>query len=99
MNQYFTKVTQDHWQPKNKLQEEAQEVARDMERRLIPESELRLFVQELETRIEFLNKKYNRCIPIILHKYNPWRSEEEEITEEGFYIPSVFHLTIYKVKA
>ena len=93
MNQYFSKVTADYWCPKNKLQEEAQVTARDMDRILVPESEMEAFSIEIFTRIDQLNKKHHRCNPLKLYKWKPDSNREEDC----FMIDYVFHLSMYKV--
>ena len=92
MNLFFSKVTADHWCPKNKLQEEAQAAARDMDCILVPESKMKDFGDEVFRRIDELNKKYHRCNPLKLYKWKPDRHED------CFMIDGVFTLSMYQVK-
>lgn len=95
MNQFFSKVTADHWCPKNKLQAEAQASARQMERRIILENHVALFVSDLNMRIATLNAKYNRCNSL---KIEEARAYTEKDQDRCLVIPGVFHLTLYLVK-
>jgi hypothetical protein len=95
MNQYFSKVTADHWCPKNKLQEKAQEVARHFERKIIPENQVSLFVSDLHLNIADLNAKYRRCNSL---KIEESKAYTEADRDRCLVIPGVFHLTLYLVK-
>ena len=95
MNQYFSKVTADHWCPKNKLQEEAQKVARNFERKIIHETMVDLFVAELNLNISGLNREYKRCNSL---KIEESRAYTEKDQDRCLVIPGVFHLTLYLVK-
>lgn len=93
MKTYFTKVTADHWNPKNKLQDEAQKIARDMECRLVPESEIEAFKQRFFDRIESVNKRFNHRKPLkltFMHYYG--------FDEHSCYIDRVFRFSFYVVK-
>lgn len=70
MKYYFTKITADYWIPKNRLQEEAQKIARDMECRIVREDCLDEFKLEFKTRIENANLSFHRCNPVEL-KFHP----------------------------
>lgn len=102
---YFSKVTASHWVAKNRLQQEAQILAHDLERVYFPERELPLFEKELKTRIDELNKQYPRCKSLELEFYRePYSSPafgtpsyytSQDLT---WIVPGVFHLTLYAVK-
>jgi hypothetical protein len=92
MKQYFSKITANHWCAKNKLHAEANEVAQDMERRLVTADELSGFRQELYGKIEDLNKKYARCNPLKIETF------KHNDGDNSFYISGVFHLTMHFVK-
>lgn len=66
MKYYFTKVTQDHWVPKNRLQEEAEKIARHMEGRVVREDNMDEFKLEFKTKIENANVYFHRCNPVEL---------------------------------
>jgi hypothetical protein len=94
MNQFFSKVTADYWASKNKLQEEAKQVAREMERQIIPEDGLPAFTNTIRLRIDMLNKKHNRCKPLVFYTWTPIK----ETLDQVFMIDNVFHLELYLVK-
>jgi len=94
MKRYFSKITADHWSAKNKLQAEAKEIARDMERRIIIESEKLDFTVEFFDRIDKLNQKYHRCKPLYL---SSWDREDENGTIQ-YSISEVFSLSLYLAK-
>lgn len=96
MKQYFTKVTSDYWIPKNKLCEEAQNIARDLERRLVPEDDYEEFITDFWNKIQNANIFYHRCKPLKLEwqKGEPYSSDGEIYC----YISGVFHFSFYLVK-
>ncbi len=92
---YYSKITANHWCAKNKLHEEANEVGLDMERRIISESELAAFRDELTMRIDLLNQKYHRCNPLKIEE-TPQHTTD---VDETLFISNVFHLTLHRVKS
>jgi len=94
MKRYFSKVTADHWSAKNKLQQEAKEIARDMECRIIPADKLLDFKAEFIDRIARSNEKYNRCNPLHLSIWD----REHDGNHIQFHISEVFSLSLYRAK-
>lgn len=91
MVQYFSKVTAAYWTTKNKLEKEAREYALQIEHLLINDSDLHAFKSECFKHIEALNKKHQRCKPLIFYP-NIAKGDK------GFFVSNVFHLSIYPVK-
>jgi hypothetical protein len=94
MKTYFSKITADHWQAKNKLEEAAKTVASEFERKIIPESDIKNFLLDLHNRIAFINNKFSRCKPL--------RFSIEERTEGNgdywIYCDGVFNMNLFLVK-
>jgi hypothetical protein len=96
MKQYFSRITDDYWTPKNQLEKAAKELARKMDRRLINEMELTDFRLEFEMQIKLLNQKFNRCKPLELtdsydHHTIP-NKKEDDITIS---VPGVFYMCLF----
>lgn len=94
MKTYFTKVTQDYWNAKNRLEEEAKKIARDMECRLIPETEFEKFKQNFIDRIEQANLTFKRCRPLELDFFPDYY----ETGQIFFRIEGVFVMELYEVE-
>ena len=93
MQLYFSKVTQDHWVAKNRLEAEAKTIALYAERRLIPEEKLEAFKTEFQKRISRANLQSHRCKPLELD-IRTFGIDNGDIT---IYIPGVFQMSLYKV--
>lgn len=93
-NLYFTKVTQDYWTAKNKLELEAKALMRKFERIMIKKSEKEAFIHGLKKSFDQLNQKYPRCKPLVIDIWKPAKSTEIEI-----YISGVSQMKMYEVKA
>lgn len=93
---YITRITQDHWNAKNKLQEEAKRFAHKMDRLLMEEDALPCFKDVFKQGIMDLNAKYPRCKPLELNswkipdpvKYNTW----------DFYVTGLFHVEVVELQ-
>lgn len=59
---YFTKVTSDHWSPKNRLHKSIKEFARACERIAIKPQDLEKFTKYFLDGVEQVNKKHLNCI-------------------------------------
>lgn len=92
-NLYFSKVTEDYWTSKNRVQEEAKQIARSMDRIILAESNIESFKKDFREQIERLNEKHNRCKNLNL---NIWNSQGVNKTDIHITIPGVFKMTIYK---
>lgn len=94
MNQYFSKITSDHWTAKNKLQAAAKEVARKMDGILINENKQIEFINQFKEEILRINNKFYKCKPMVLHNH-PCHSNSKE---HFIYINCVFEMKLYLVK-
>ncbi len=96
MSMYFLKTTAVHWRVKNKLQEEAQKIAHEVDCKLVKETKLDEFIESLYDEIEMLNQKHIRCTPLQLQRFDspiPINNYDK-----FFFIDGVFHIAIYKAK-
>lgn len=96
MKQYFTKVTADYWNSKNKNQEDAKNIARSLQNLLIDEEDLNDFIEHLRNEIKLANERNKRCKPLELVIWNELYSLDEG-TKCGLSVEGVFRLSIYNV--
>jgi len=94
MKQYFSKITADHWVAKNRLEAAAHKVAREMERRIIPEDKIAEFKNEFRDKIKSINIANPRCKPLEFNILNAY----DDRGDIDIYIPSVFNFSCYLVK-
>lgn len=97
MKNYFSRITADHWQAKNKLEAAAKDLANKMDRYLLREDEIEGFTSEMLNQVKLLNESFSRCKSISItfqeaHKYN---ENEHDI---WIYCPGVFHMSLFEVK-
>jgi hypothetical protein len=96
MSMYFFKTTEVNWRVKNKLQEEAQKIAHDVDRKLVKETKLDEFIEGLYGEIEKLNQKHYRCTPLQLQRFDSPIPINDY--DKFFFIDGVFHIAIFKAK-
>lgn len=89
MKQYFAKVTSCYWTEKNALHGALLDMIKGMDCTLFSESELEDFVKALYDSVDILNTKFKRC--------KPFKLEIMSEVEKHYYIPGVFHISIYEV--
>jgi len=61
---YVSRITADYWTAKNNLEKAAKKLAKEMDCKLIMESELNAFKKDLRDKIKLLNQEFNRCKPL-----------------------------------
>ena len=94
MKTYFSKISADHWTAKNNLEKEAHKLGREMERRIIPEQELKAFKKELSEKIDNLNKQFTRCKPLSFSIHGSYDNSGDYTA----YCDGVFNMGIYLAK-
>ena len=94
MKNYFSRITQDHWQSKNNLQKAAHKVAKEMDRKIITADQVEDFKTEFKEKISKLNAEYPRCKPVHLSiERNPL--DKGDIT---FWADGIFCLELFLAK-
>lgn len=94
MKTYFSRITADHWCAKNNLHREINNVAKEMDRRIVTADEVEAFKAEISHEIEELNKKYSRCTPMKLSIHKDYdRGEDIQ-----FVVSGVFQLVLFLAK-
>lgn len=69
---YFAKIHNDHWTAKNNLEKDWKAHCQTQDRIILENPEHRdQYVHHLETALEKLNKKHNRCKPLRWNDYSP----------------------------
>lgn len=94
MKKYFSKITADHWTPKNQAHKDAKAVASDMERRILAHDNIEAFKQEFIKRIDEVNSKNKRCNDLHFSIWNSPINKEDII----FSISGVFTLYVFYSK-
>lgn len=94
MAQYFSRITANHWTAKNRLEKAAHDVAKDMDRRLIPGDRMNAFIEEFKAKIDSINKANARCKPLELNIHKDYMNRDDI----RFYISMVFNFTLFLVK-
>lgn len=94
MKKYFSKITANHWIAKNRLEEAAHKVARDMERRIISGDKVTEFKKEFRDKIDTINSANPRCKPLELDIHSAY----DDRGDIDIYIPSVFNFSLFLVK-
>lgn len=61
---YVSRITVENWMAKNNLENAAKKLAKEMDRKLIMETELSAFKKEFHDKIKSLNQEFNRCKPL-----------------------------------
>jgi hypothetical protein len=103
MKQFFSRITADHWTAKNRLEKAAHEVAREMDRRIILENQVELFISEMRLKIADLNKEYSKCKSLKLTVWQPeiYCGDHKDIDLDydiSFIVDYVFHLKLFLAK-
>jgi hypothetical protein len=91
MKTYFSKITRNHWTNKNRLQKDINQVAREMERRIVPEDQVNEFKLEMKGRIAKCHAENPRCKALDL-------SIEKHGNDYSFVVSEVFWLSLYLAK-
>ena len=96
MEQYFSKITADHWNFKNKAEKEAQEFAKEMDSILISADRLLTFKTNFIAGIERINKKNPRCRPLHL---SIWEMDRRILYGTiSISIEGCFAMSVYKIR-
>lgn len=97
MKHYFTRITQDHWSPKNNAHKEAQKLALLMERKVFPEKELQDYLDTFMKLVGYINDKERKCkdLDLIIWKFP--LDQEEKGDRYILTISQVFQLEIIEV--
>lgn len=91
---YCSKVTQDHWVAKNRLEAEVKKIFLDAERKIIHGDKLEAFKNELKKRIGRANITFHRCKALEITEYPDWEGTGDIVLQ----VASVTHLVLYKLK-
>lgn len=94
MKTFFSRITADHWCPKNNLDKAAHKLAKEMDRRILQESEVTSFKKEFQEKIDALNAEYKRCKPLRFSMHACY-SENGDIS---IWCDGVFHMSLFLVK-
>ena len=94
MKQYFSRITSDHWIAKNNLQKAAHKLAKEMDRRVLTESQVPAFKKEFKEKIDALNFEFKRCKPLSLSI----SSSYERNGDISVYCDGVFYMSLFLVK-
>lgn len=94
MKMYFSRITADHWAAKNKLHKAANELAVEMDRRIIPEEKVLDYKVEFLDKFERLNQEFHKCKPLRISFENP------EYAHGDYWIScdGVFQMSLFLVK-
>lgn len=92
---YFSRITADHWAAKNRLEEAAKQLAYEMDRRLILDSELQSFLKEFDRRISELCARFPRCKPL---QFSHHKGYVDKWNEWWIYCDGVFQMSLIEVK-
>ena len=94
MKRYCTRITANHWVAKNRLAEEAKQLALRMEKLLLHEDTLQLFKDTFTQAVYELNIKYPRCKPLELHVWQPDSRSKFWV----YSIYSVFDIEVFELQ-
>lgn len=95
MKRYFTRITADHWVAKNKLAEEAKQLALRMERLLLHEDTLQLYKDTFIQAVKDLNAKYPRCKPLDI---SIWEVPNRRLKYWSYSIPGIFSIEVVELQ-
>lgn len=96
MEQYFSKITADHWTAKNNAEKEAKKLAKEMDGILINADRLLTFKADFIDGIERINKNNARCKPLHL---SIWEMNRDKFNGNiQISISGCFSMLLYKVK-
>jgi hypothetical protein len=94
MKLYFSRIVANHWSAKNKLQEAAHGLAKEMDRRIITAGQVLDFKAEFIDKVERLNREYPRCTPLYLSIYANSMNKDDI----DFWVDGVFHMCLFLAK-
>lgn len=94
MKLYLSRITADHWTAKNNLEKAAHELAKDMDRRLLTENQIKGFKKEFQDKVDELNILYYRCKPLRFSI----ESREHSKDDYSIYCDGVFNMSLFLVK-
>lgn len=99
MKQFFMKVTADYWNPKNKLMDECQQIARDFDRYLIQEPDLDYFLDCFNKEINKSHERNKRCKPLLFYTINePMGNSEMFLCIDGVFRASVYEVRFFNAE-
>jgi hypothetical protein len=91
MKNYFSRITADHWCAKNKLEKAAHKAAKEMDRRLVPDWQVKAYKEEFKEKILKINNEHPRCKPVEL-LISAGYTDRGDI---DFYISGVFQMSLF----
>ncbi len=89
---YFSKITDNYWTPKNKAHEEVLDFIKQFDGALIKDEDTPRFINRFSAGISRINHKHARCNNLIL-QYSQLGDNDLWLRISG-----VFNLVLYKVK-
>jgi len=95
MTTYFSRITSDHWAAKNKLEAAAKDLAREMDRHIIPADRANDFKNIFKQKVENLNTRFSRCKPLELEI---WKPREDRSNDICIQISGVFCMELISIK-
>jgi hypothetical protein len=94
MKQYFSRITADHWCAKNNLEKAAHKLAKEMDRRIVPDWQVKAYKEEFKTKIQKLNEEFPRCKPLRF-SIGPSPSNNGDIV---IWCDGVFNMSLFLAK-
>jgi len=92
---YFSRITADHWTAKNKLEAAAHQLAYEMDRKLIPDHNVKEFLKLFQDEMNKLCMSFPRCKPL----HFSWnKGYNKKWNEWWIYCDGVFHMSLFEVK-
>ncbi len=92
---FFSHISADHWTAKNKLEEAAHNLAREMDRILVPEHKVQDFLIEFDNKMKELFRANPRCKPL---EFSWHKGYVKEYEEWWIYCDGVFQMSLIEVK-
>ena len=94
MKYFSSRITADHWTPKNNLEKAAHKLAKEMDRRILHHSEVEAFKKEFNDKVKALNEEYKRCKPLRLTIERSYYGGGDI----DIYCDGVFHMSLFLAK-
>jgi hypothetical protein len=91
---YFSRITADHWSPKNNLHKAVNHLAVEMDRRLISEDKILDYRVEFLDKLAKLNNEHNRCKPLHIS----FENHDYANGDYWIYCDGVFNMSLFLVR-
>jgi len=100
---YFSRITADHWTAKNKLEAAAHLLAYEMDRKLIPDSDVKEFLELFQHEMNKLCQSFPRCKPLhfswhVGYSFTEHDGRNKKWNELWIYYDGVFNMSLFEVK-